>query len=91
MFGLPIKGCYIYDEDGARKPNQLKIKVMSLENFKNFTHPDKILPMLEKNNKVWSLLENCVSSNREMLKLFDEFNDNKASKRIINYILEHGK
>ena len=64
---------------------------ISLENFKNFTHPNKILPMLEKNNKVWSLLENCVSSNREMLKLFDEFNDNKASKRIINYILEHGK
>tara|TARA_R110000751_G_scaffold221276_2_gene323795 strand:- start:780 stop:965 length:186 start_codon:yes stop_codon:yes gene_type:complete len=34
MFGLPIKGCYIYDEDGARKPNQLKIKVMEEQIFK---------------------------------------------------------
>ena len=59
---------------------------IGLENFKNLTHSDKILPMLKENNKVWNLFRDLVYSNKEILKLYDEFNDNKASKRIINYI-----
>jgi hypothetical protein len=59
---------------------------IDLENFKNLTHSDKMVSMLKENNKIWNLLEDCVSSNKEILKLYDEFNDNKASKRIIDYI-----
>jgi len=61
---------------------------ISLEEFKELTHPDEIKPLLKNNNKIWSNLSKLLYSKSEILKMYDEFNDKRASKRIIKYILD---
>ena len=64
---------------------------INIEEFKNLTLKEKILPKLENNQKVWKSLKDLVSYREDILKLYDEFNDKQASKRIINYILNYEK
>lgn len=61
---------------------------IDLESFKELTSPEKMKSMLKNNNKVWESLDDSVYSRKDILKIYDEFNDKQASKRIINYILD---
>ena len=56
------------------------------EEFKQMTSKKNILPMLKNNKKFWELLSNLTHHHKDVLKLFDEFNDRQASKRIVKYI-----
>ena len=62
-----------------------------VEGFKDLTSPEKILPMLKNNEQVWNNADNFVSYSERTLKMYDEFNDKQASKRIINYLLSYEK
>lgn len=64
---------------------------IDLEGFKELTSPENIKPMLKNNNKIWESLDNSVYSRKDILKMYDEFNDKQASKRIIDYILSYEK
>ena len=69
------------------------------EEFHNFIGDDFLEDMKKRNASVEEHIKNnlvlykedCIfmeekSNNLDVLKYFDQFNDNKASKRIINYI-----
>jgi len=55
----------------------------------------KAMEEAKVNNKfVWSILDSYISTNNEsdkqsLLKIFDDFNDGNAGKRIINYLEKH--
>ena len=69
----------------------LNVFNMNLEDFKKLTSLKNIKPMLENNKEVWKRLDNFVHCNKDVLKMYDEFNDKKASKRIIDYIISYEK
>ena len=60
---------------------------INLDEFKQLTHPDKMKSILKNNKEIWSKLSNLVYYKEDILKMYDEFNDKNASKRIVNYIL----
>ena len=64
---------------------------IDLEGFKELTSPENMKPMLKNNNKIWESLDSSVYSRKAILKMYDEFNDKQASKRIIDYILSYEK
>ena len=45
---------------------------INIEEFKNLTLKEKILPKLENNQKVWKSLKDLVSYREDILKLYDE-------------------
>ena len=59
---------------------------ISKEEFKQFTSKEKLLPMVKGNKKIIKFLLNINTHHNNILKMYDEFNDKQASKRIINYI-----
>jgi|TARA_R110001592_G_scaffold20933_2_gene84949 hypothetical protein len=59
---------------------------ISKEEFKQMTSKEKILPMLKNNKDIIRFLSDIKLHHKDILKMYDEFNDNQASKRIINYI-----
>ncbi len=59
---------------------------ISKEGFKQMTSKEKILPMLKNNKDIIRFLSDIKLHHKDILKMYDEFNDNQASKRIINYI-----
>ena len=79
----------IINSSGGTEENlQMWLRVfnMNLEGFKELTSKDKMLKMMVNNNKVWKNLEDLVYYREDILKMYDEFNDGKAGKRIIDYI-----
>ena len=50
------------------------------------TSKEKLLPMLKNNKTIIKFLTDTKTYRKDILKIYDEFNDNQASKRIINYI-----
>ena len=72
--------------------NEDKIKIwlntfgINADEFKKLTSKENILPMLKNNDKLWKSLEDLVYYREDILKMFDEFNDKQASKRIIEYL-----
>ena len=59
---------------------------ISKEEFKQMTSKEKILTMLKNNKDIIRFLSDIKLHHKDILKMYDEFNDNQASKRIINYI-----
>ena len=63
----------------------------SLDELKEFISESTISKISEKNDIIWNVVNNFVYLNnnkdyKEMLSYFDDFNDMKASSRIVNYI-----
>jgi UDP-N-acetylglucosamine 2-epimerase len=63
----------------------------SVDELKEFISESTISKISEKNDIVWNVVNNFVYLNnnkdyKEMLSYFDDFNDMKASSRIVNYI-----
>lgn len=56
------------------------------EEFEQMTSKEKLLPMLKNNKTIIKFLTDTKTYRKDILKIYDEFNDNQASKRIINYI-----
>jgi hypothetical protein len=59
---------------------------ISDEEFKQMTSKEKLLPMLKNNKDIIRFLSDVKTHRKDILKIYDEFNDSHASKRIINYI-----
>jgi len=59
---------------------------IDLEQFKELTSSRNLQPKLKNNNKIWKALKNVLSYREDILKMYDQYNDKKASKRIIDYI-----
>lgn len=59
---------------------------ITLEEFKELTSDEKIKPMLKNNLKIWKSLKNILSYRKDILKMYDEYNDKQASKRILEYL-----
>lgn len=64
---------------------------IGLDGFKQLTSPESMKPMLKNNNKIWKSLNDSVYYRKDILKMYDEFNDKQASKRIIDYIISYEK
>ena len=64
----------------------LRVFNINVEDFKKLTAKKDILPKLKNNKEVWDKLDNLLYYKQDILKMYDEFNDKQASKRIINYI-----
>jgi hypothetical protein len=64
---------------------------IDLDGFKQLTSPESMKPMLKNNNKIWKNLNDSVYYRKDILKMYDEFNDKQASKRIIDYITSYEK
>lgn len=64
---------------------------IDLDGFKQLTSPKSMKPMLKNNNKIWKSLNDSVYYRKDILKMYDEFNDKQASKRIIDYITSYEK
>lgn len=62
---------------------------IDLEQFKELTSSRNLEPKLKNNNKIWKALQNTLSYREDILKMYDEYNDKQASKRIINYIKKY--
>ena len=50
------------------------------------TSKENMLYVTKNNSKVWEKLEDLVYYREDILKMFDEFNDKQASKRIVEYL-----
>tara|TARA_R110000823_G_scaffold303236_1_gene424575 strand:- start:8308 stop:9477 length:1170 start_codon:yes stop_codon:yes gene_type:complete len=59
---------------------------VSSEEFKKMTSKEKLLPMIKNNKNIVKFLSNIQKHRKDILKIYDEFNDKQASKRIIDYI-----
>ena len=59
---------------------------IDLEQFKELTSSRNLQPKLKNNNKIWKALKNVLSYREDILKMYDQYNDKQASKRIIDYI-----
>ena len=59
---------------------------ISGEEFKQMTSKEKLLPMLKNNKDVIRFLSDVKTHRKDILKIYDEFNDGKSSQRILNYI-----
>lgn len=59
---------------------------ITLEEFKELTSDEKIKPMLKNNLKIWRSLKSILSYRKDILKMYDEYNDKQASKRILEYL-----
>tara|TARA_R110001632_G_scaffold66942_1_gene157461 strand:- start:649 stop:1800 length:1152 start_codon:yes stop_codon:yes gene_type:complete len=87
-----LDSSWIYEKGGVGIENDIEMWVRSF-GLKDIDQLKELLPIsyFNKvkilNQKVW----NNLNSNKNLLTVFDDFNDFKASKRIINYILEHEK
>lgn len=64
----------------------LRVFNLKLKDFKDLTSKDKMLPMMKNNDIIWKYLKDNVYYRKNILKLYDEFNDNQSSKRIIDFI-----
>lgn len=62
---------------------------INLDQFKQLTNKNKITPMLKNNKVVWNYLKNVLSYKKDILNLYDDFNDQQASKRIVDYLLHN--
>jgi len=59
---------------------------ISSEEFKQMTSKERMLPMLKNNKNIIRFLSDVKTHRKDILKMYDEFNDGKASQRILNYI-----
>lgn len=65
----------------------LRVFNINVEEFKEMTSKEKMLPKTKNNEKVWNNLKDLIHYREDILKTYDEFNDKQASKRIVEYIL----
>ena len=78
-------------------------KLKTIDEFKEFVNMDRLEKFKETNEYVMDMARKHINDydldynfltadkkeRKEFIKLFDEFNDNKASERIVNYLEEN--
>ena len=77
---------------GVESNTEMWMSVFNLktvDELKSMLSPKIIQNLLKNNEKAWNIVDNSVYCNKEILKLFDDWNDKRASNRIINFIENH--